>query len=100
MKFHVGDVRDKITDLNPLELEKSQLIVLFDLDLLAPSLAVWEELRTSLKAGDILYFDEAFDSDEREILREHVLVDFIVVSIGCTSLALDVKIIGTRMRAK
>ena len=42
VEFHVGDVRDKITDLNPLELEKSQLIVLFDLDLLAPSLAVWE----------------------------------------------------------
>jgi hypothetical protein len=98
--FHVGDVRDKITDLEPLELEKSRLIVLFDLDLLAPTLAVWEYLRTSLKAGDILYFDEAFDADEREILNKHVLVDFIVASIGCTSLALAVEIVGTRTQAK
>ena len=79
VEFHVGDVRDKFTELNPLELEKSQLIVLFDLDLLAPSLAVWEYSRTSLKAVNILYFDEAFDADEIEILRKHVLVDFTVV---------------------
>jgi hypothetical protein len=46
-----------------------------------------------LKVGDILYFDEAFDLDERSLLENHILPsgEFEFVSANWISLALEVK---------
>ena len=70
-------------------------VFLFDLDLFEPSLFVWEKIADSLKTGDVLYFDEAFDSDERQLLNNwvnvHPTLEFQV--IGYTHLAIALMVI-------
>ena len=69
------------------------LLVFFDLDIYEPSLVAWQKLKPMLKVGDILYFDEAFDLDERSLLENHILPsgEFEFVSANWISLALEVK---------
>jgi hypothetical protein len=73
--------------------ETQQFVILFDLDIFEPSLAAWDHLKSSLRPGDLLYFDEAFDSDERRLLDEHILPTGSFECIGATptALALQVK---------
>lgn len=94
--FHVGYVEEKITELDSELLKKEELIILFDLDLFEPSLVSYQYLKPSLKIGDILYFDEAFDVEERSIIEHHVLKDFDVKSIGHTPLAICLEIYGIK----
>lgn len=91
--WHVGDVEDHIDDLEINRTQTDQLVILFDLDIFEPSLVAWEYLRPHLRSGDILYFDEAYDSDERRLLDEHVLVagDFELIGATPMALALVVK---------
>lgn len=91
--WHVGDVEDKLKDLTLDRSEPQQFVVLFDLDLFEPSLAAWEHLRDSLRPGDLLYFDEAFDADERQLLNEHVLPIGKYEYIGATPLALGLQVV-------
>jgi len=90
--WKVGDVSQTIRELDLEEIRNRQTLVLFDLDLFEPSKSVWEYIRQHLKPGDVVYFDEAFDLDERRILNEHVLSDFDVEVIGSTSMALCLKL--------
>jgi hypothetical protein len=86
--FHVGFVENTINNLDKNILMKEALIVLFDLDLYHPSLDSYLYLKPTLKVGDILYFDEAFDSDERKIIENQVLKDFLLKPVGHTALAI------------
>lgn len=51
-------------------------------------------MKNHLQVGDFLYFDEAFDEDERKILNEYVLVDpalrlkYVGSSVQCLLLAI------------
>lgn len=90
--WKVGDVSQTVKGLDLKDLASRRALVLFDLDLFEPTQSVWEHIRQSLKPGDVLYFDEAYDIDERRILDEHVLRDFEVQVIGCTSMALCLEI--------
>lgn len=47
--------------------------VIFDLDLFEPSLAVWGKLESQLREGDLVYFDEAFEMDERLLITAYML---------------------------
>jgi len=96
VKFHVGYVEEKISELNLTQLTKSKLIILFDLDLYAPTLAAYEFLAPAIKPGDLLYFDEAFDKDERRILEENIEKDFSYKILGSTPLALSIKILSLK----
>jgi len=88
VNFHVGFVENTIKNLDKKTLMKEELIVLFDLDLYLPSLESYLYLKPILKVGDILYFDEAFDIDERRIIENHVLKDFVLKPVGHTALAI------------
>lgn len=90
--WHVGDVEDRLKDLTLDRNETNQLVVLFDLDIFEPSLAAWEYLRGSLRPGDLLYFDEAFDADERRLLNEHILPVGKYECVGATSTALGLQV--------
>jgi hypothetical protein len=63
-------------------------IFLFDLDLFSPTLFVYEEIKNHITPGDVLYFDEAFDSAERLIIENYVLNDFVVEPIGISPFAI------------
>ena len=41
-------------------------------------------IKPYLKAGDVLYFDEARDADERRLLQEYIMKDFTLVLISAS----------------
>ena len=73
--WHIGKVEDsrelitQITNTNHLP-----KIFIFDLDLYEPSKSVWLAIKKNLNPGDILYFDEAYYYDERNLVEE-ILID-------------------------
>ena len=96
VNFHVGNVSETIKVLNSKDLKSSNLLVLFDLDLLEPSLASYQYLKPSLKINDVLVFDEAFDLGERTLINDYLLRDFECKSLGHTAYAISLQIIGIR----
>lgn len=92
VRFHVGDVVDTFKQADLKRSEGEQWCVLFDLDLFEPSLAVWETISPHLKPGDILYFDEAFDRDERHLLDHHIIPGCKDDFIGATPTALALRV--------
>ena len=83
--FHAGLVEET---LNVKLMKKisttNQKVIFFDLDLFEPSLHAYSIIKPYLKAGDILYFDEARDADERRLLQEYIMKDFSLVPISAS----------------
>jgi hypothetical protein len=90
--WHVGDVEDHLADLDLDRTTPGQAVVLFDLDIFEPSLAAWNHIRGSLRPGDLLYFDEAFDLDERRLLTDHVLPSGSFEFVAATPLTLGLAV--------
>ena len=90
--WHVGDVEATIGKAPLDRARDSQVIVLFDLDLYEPSKVAWDHLKSALKPGDLLYFDESFDTDERQLLDESVLPEGRYTCVGATPLALALRV--------
>ena len=88
ISWHVGDVEQTF---NETMIENRTSCYIFDLDLYGPSRFVWEVLRSKLKDGDVLYFDEAFDTDERRLINEEIVNKTFTI-IGYTPSALAVKV--------
>lgn len=94
INWHVGDISETITKFEKLKTRKQERVILFfDLDLLEPSLIAWTFVRPYLKKGDIVYFDEAFDLDEKSLIQDHVLPSgrYSFVASSWTSLAIEVE---------
>lgn len=72
VKFFVGDVEQTLQSIDPQELSHRKLII-FDLDLYEPSKYAFDFFYPYLKKGDVVYFDESFDQDERQIIDEQIL---------------------------
>jgi len=74
---------------NAQENTKSRCIYFFDLDLYNPTKHVMDIILPQLKVGDILYFDEAVDLDERRVLVESLeILQSTTRLIGSTPVAL------------
>jgi hypothetical protein len=95
--WHVGDVEDNVANLALDRSTPCRLVVLFDLDIYEPSRVAWDYLRPHLQPGDILYFDEAFDADERKLLDEVVLPagEYEFIAATPMALALQVRALGS-----
>ncbi|WP_306590247.1 hypothetical protein [Geothrix sp. 21YS21S-4] len=91
--WHVGDVEET---LPAVEITSTRKCLLFDLDLYEPTAFAWNRLRSHLNPGDLLYFDEAYDQDERRVLVEHLLPEFRLELIGSTTYALALRVVGVR----
>jgi len=92
-QFVVGDVMNTF-DREFVRLKSDSLsLFFFDLDLFEPSLHVWNEIKPYLKSGDVVYFDEAFDKDERLLLNQFILIEaqFQLISHTSTGLLLKFK---------
>ena len=84
--WHIGNVKDTI---NELDLKtQHRKIIFFDFDLFEPTLIAWNAIQDSLRIGDILYFDEAYAKDERQIITEYVLPNHNLKFIGATTTAI------------
>lgn len=90
--WHVGDVEDRLGDVDLQRTDEEPFIVLFDLDIFEPSEVVWRHIRPFLRPGDLLYFDEAYDRDERHLLDHLVLPAGRYQLIGTTSMALAIQV--------
>lgn len=84
LHWHVGDVEQTLPGV---PISPHRKCVLFDLDIYEPTAFAWEYLKSSLSPGDLLYFDESFDMDERKVIEHHVLKDFRLELIASTPLA-------------
>lgn len=99
IKWHVGDVEETIRDFKfSDEGTESNIIklIIFDLDIFEPSLIAWEHIKLSLKPGDIIYLDEAYDSDERKLIIEFIMKwgSFRFISSDWMCLALQLEAIN------
>ena len=92
VRWHVGDVEDTISGLDIGRISSGARLGYFDLDVYEPSKAAWDWLLPHLRVGDVLYFDEAFDADERRLLNETVLPAGTFDYIGGTEMALALAI--------
>jgi len=91
--WHIGDVDDKIQDLEFPGDRNYRLVVFFDLDIFEPSYVAWQKALPELREGDMLYFDEAFDLDERRLLNEYVFPSGTFKFVGATYRALALEVI-------
>ena len=87
--WHMGDVEEELAKVENVPTPK---LILFDLDLYEPTHYAWRYLVENLKIGDLIYFDEAFDTDERRVITEDVLSEFNVPVIGFTHSAIALKL--------
>ena len=86
--WHVGDIADTIMELESHDLELKTKFVLFDFDLYEPSRIAWEKLLNFLQSGDVVYFDEAYESDESRLIKEIRQSDeALLTPIGFTIMA-------------
>lgn len=91
--WHVGDIEDTISELDVSRDERPWLVI-FDLDIYEPSLIAWQHIAKALRPGDFLYFDEAFDRDERHLLDHWVLTSGLEFKgVGWTPTALALRIV-------
>ncbi len=86
--WHIGDVEETVGAMDLARVAGGGRLVLFDLDIYEPTVAAWALVQTLLQPGDLLYFDEAMDADERRVIIELVLPSGQFEYVGCTSLAL------------
>lgn len=88
--FHKGLIQETLP-LTFVDSDRPKVFI-FDLDLFEPTLFAWNYISRYLNSGDILYFDEAFDKDERVILENYVLnnIKYSVLGISVLGLVLIV----------
>jgi hypothetical protein len=71
LHWHVGTIEESKNEIirvaKQVPLAK---FIIFDLDLYAPSKNAWNYIEDELKSGDIIYFDEAYYYDERNLIAE------------------------------
>jgi hypothetical protein len=91
--WHVGDVEATLPTVDLTTTTGGQRLVLFDLDLYEPTAFAWKAVAAHLEPGDLLYFDEAMDADERRVVDELVLPAVRCELVGATPLALGLRIV-------
>lgn len=90
VEFHKGLVSQTISEV---DFSKTGIkYVILDFDLYEPTLLVLKKLIPFLNPGDILYFDEMFDADERVIFENYVQghIKFTVLFTSIFGLAIRV----------
>jgi hypothetical protein len=88
--FHKGLIQETITQVDFNSSLKK--IFIFDFDLYEPTLFALKHVFSEINRGDIVYFDEAFDSDERVIIENYFIEEFEFEIIGASPFGLAFKI--------
>ncbi len=93
--WHVGLVDATIGDVEWEKLRTRPLFLFLDFDLYEPTMIALEAAAPHLKAGDVLYFDEAYDAwNERRAIDEVLVPQFRLKCLGSTATALALEIAG------
>jgi hypothetical protein len=101
--WHVGNAEKTLKDFlqerqSSFQTARSdfKFVVIFDLDILEPTLECYQLLKPLLLSGDLIHFDEAFDAENERVVMEIFLKDFEVEFVGYTSEAASFKILRTK----
>ena len=88
--FHKGLIEDKLESIRESLSFNGLKVFLFDFDLYDPSSLIWDEILPYLKSNDLIYFDEAFDSNhERKLILEKIIpIQEQFAYVGNTTIAL------------
>jgi hypothetical protein len=92
VRWHVGDVEDTLGAIDLVAARNAQWLILFDLDIYEPTAFAWEVIAPYLQPGDLMYFDEAMDVDERRVLNEMILPSIGCEPVGTTALGLGLAV--------
>lgn len=91
--WHVGLVDATIGDMDWEKARTRPLFLFLDFDLYEPTMTALEAAAPHLKAGDVLYFDEAYDGwNERRAIDEVLVPHFALKCLGSTATALALEI--------
>lgn len=97
--WYVGDAEEtiKLFELEVLSKIQKQrdfkLFVLFDMDILEPTMECYEILKKYLVKGDYVHFDEGFDLQNEGQVIEKFVKEFSQELIGVTSEAILMKLV-------
>lgn len=94
ISFHKGLIKETIKEVDFIS--SSMKCFMFDFDLYEPTLFAFKYVFSEIKIGDIVYFDEAFDSDERVIVDNYFLDLFEYSVLGATPFAIAFIITGVK----
>jgi hypothetical protein len=94
--WFVGNVNEL---LPTVKIESCPKLIIFDLDVYEPTEFAWSYLEPYLHPGDLVYFDEAYDFDERRVITDNVQKHFSLETIGFTHTAIAFKL-GQRIAVK
>lgn len=90
--FIKGAVESTISIDTFKETNENSRFFIFDLDLFEPSLHIWRVLKPHLETGDLVYFDEAFDSDLLELITKYLFngdISWNLIGLTSTGLLLS-----------
>jgi len=94
VKWHIGRIENTCGEISKLQNLDLNFIILFDFDLYSATKAAWDVLVNYLKPGDIIYFDEAYESDEDKLIEEILInqqVELKVLGYTTMGIAFQVK---------
>ena len=93
VQWHIGLIQETCVNINSLNFLDKKIVVIFDFDLYSATKAAWDAISKFLKAGDLIYFDEAYEADEAKIINEIIETNLKLEIIGYTTMGIAYKII-------
>ena len=89
IKWHIGRIESTCEEISKLQNLNKNFVVIFDFDLYSASKVAWDAIVNYLKPGDIIYFDEAYESDENRLIEEILLNQTVFLEvIGYTTMGI------------
>lgn len=70
VKWHKGLIEETYGKISEVVNPQARLLVIFDFDIYSATKVAWDEISKFLKSGDVIYFDEAYEFDESQIILE------------------------------
>ena len=93
IQWHVGRIESTCQEISKLKNLDRNFLIIFDFDLYSATKAAWDVISNYLKPGDIIYFDEAYESDENQIIEEILTKgDFSLEAIGYTTMGIAFRV--------
>jgi hypothetical protein len=97
--YHKGLIESTFSSerFRELKISDHAVLFIFDLDLHLPTFFAYEAIKESISRGDILYFDQAFDSAERSVLIQ-VLDEFECKLVTATLWSIAVMVVEKKSK--
>jgi hypothetical protein len=93
VNWHIGLIEDTCSIIPKLENLDKNFIIIFDFDLYSATKTAWDEISKFLKHGDIIYFDEAYEADEKRIIDEIQKTSLELKILGFTAMGIAFQVI-------